>query len=218
MQGRRTQAERSAATQQALVAAARGLWGERGYADVSTPEIAELAGVTRGAMYHQFPDKTALFVCVLEAVEAEIIERLAATVAAKRPKTPADALHAAADAWIDIAGEPEVRQLVLLDAPSILGWAGFREISQRYGLGMTEQLLAAAIDAGQLRPQPVRPLATVMIGALDEAAMSIANADDAESERRDVRAVVHDLIDGLLKGATPKTRARPTSGRSATAR
>jgi AcrR family transcriptional regulator len=198
MQARRTQAERSAATQDALRAAARRLWGERGYAEVSTPEIAEAAGVTRGAMYHQFPDKTALFTSVLEAVETDVMSRLAATVAATGPKTPADALHAAADAWIDIASEPEVRRLVLLDAPNVLGWAGLREISLRYGLGMTEQLLTAAIEAGQLKPQPVRPLATVMIGALDEAAMSIANAEHMTAEREQVRAVVHDLIDGVM--------------------
>ncbi len=198
MQARRTQAERSAATQDALRAAARRLWGERGYGEVSTPEIAEAAGVTRGAMYHQFPDKTALFTSVLEAVETDVMNRLAATVAATGPKTPADALHAAADAWIDIASEPEVRRLVLLDARNVLGWAGFREISLRYGLGMTEQLLTAAIEAGQLKRQPVRPLATVMIGALDEAAMSIANAEHTTTEREQVRAVVHDLIDGMM--------------------
>jgi AcrR family transcriptional regulator len=208
MQARRTQAERSAATQQALVAAARRLWGERGYAEVSTPEIAEAAGVTRGAMYHQFPDKTALFVSVLEAVEDDVMARLAAAVGAAMPKTPADVLHAAADAWLDIAGEPEVRQLVLLDAPNILGWAGFREISLHHGLGMTERMLTAAIEAGQLKPQPVRPLATVMIGALDEAAMSIANADDTTAEKEQVRAVVHDLIDGLMTRATAKPPAR----------
>jgi AcrR family transcriptional regulator len=194
----RTQAERSAATQQSLLAAARRLWGERGYAAVSTPEIAQAAGVTRGAMYHQYPDKAKLFHAVLEAVETDVIERLGAAVAAKQPKTPAGALRIAADAWLDIASEHEVRQLVLLDAPSILGWAGFREISLRYGLGMTEQLLKSAIDAGELTPQPTRPLATVMIGALDEAAMSIANADNPEQEKADVRKVIHNLIDGLL--------------------
>lgn len=194
----RTQAERSAATQRALIAAARRLWGERGYAEVSTPEIAERAGVTRGAMYHQFPDKHALFVSVLETIETEIIERLGGIVAAAMPGTPADALHVVADGWIDIASEPEVRRLVLLDAPSVLGWAGFREVSQRYGLAATEQMLTAAINAGQLRDQPVRPLATVLLGALDEAAMSIANADDTAQEKEDIRAVVHDLIDGLL--------------------
>jgi AcrR family transcriptional regulator len=196
---RRTQSERSAATQTALQTAARQLWGERGYAAVSTPEIAEAAGVTRGAMYHQYADKAKLFLAVLENVEAEVIDRLAAAVAAAEPKTPAAALRIAADAWLEIASEPDVRQLVLLDAPSILGWAGFREISLRYGLGMTEQLLNAAIEAGELKPQPVRPLATVMIGALDEAAMSIANAEDPDREKAEVRAVVNNLIDGLLR-------------------
>src|SRR5436309_5589865 len=157
---RRTQAERSATTRQALLAAARRLWGARGYAEVGTPEIAEAAGVTRGAMYHQYPDKTALFLAVLEAVEGDVIQRLAQAVAAARPETPADALRVAADAWLDIAGEPEVRQLVLLDAPSVLGWAGFREISLRYGLGTTEQLLGAAIEAGHLQSPPVRAMAT----------------------------------------------------------
>jgi len=192
---RRTQSERSAATQQALLSAARRLWGARGYAEVGTPEIAEAAGVTRGAMYHQFADKTALFLAVLEALEEEVMQRLAQDVAAAGPKTPADAIYVAADTWLDIAREPEVRQLMLLDAPSVLGWDGFREISQRYALGMTEELLSAAIEAGQLKRQPVRPLATVMLAALDEAAMSIASSGEDEA---DVRTVVHNLIDGLL--------------------
>src|SRR5437588_7208564 len=97
----RTQTERSAATQRALISAARRLWGERGYADVGTPEIAEAAGVTRGAMYHQYADKAALFRAVLEVVETEVMERMAAAVAGSQPRTPADALYAAADAWLD---------------------------------------------------------------------------------------------------------------------
>jgi AcrR family transcriptional regulator len=192
---RRTQSERSAATQRALLIAARRLWGERGYGEVGTPEIAEAAGVTRGAMYHQFADKTALFLAVLEAIEEEVMQRLAQDVAAAEPKTPAAAIYVAADAWLDIAREPEVRQLMLLDAPSVLGWEGFREISQRYALGMTEELLAAAIEAGQLKRQPVRPLATVMLAALDEAAMSIASSEEDEA---DVRTVVHNLIEAML--------------------
>jgi AcrR family transcriptional regulator len=200
----RTQTERSAATKEALLSAARRLWGERGYAAASTPEIAEAAGVTRGAMYHQYANKTELFVAVLEAIETEVIGRLTADVMAAEPSTPAETLHITADAWLQIAVEPEIRQLMLLDAPSILGWAGFREISQRYGLGMTEQLLSAAIDAGELRAQPTRPLATIVLAALDEAAMIIANAEDPARERKEVRAVIHDLIDGLLEGATAR--------------
>jgi len=195
---RRTQEERSAATRDALISAARKLWGQRGYAEVGTPEIAKEAGVTRGAMYHQFADKAALFREVVEAVEQDVMARMATTVASSGATTPADAIRAAVDAWLDVSGDPEVRQLVLLDAPAVLGWAGFRDVAQRYSLGMTEHLLTEAIRAGQLVRQPVRPLATVMIGALDEAAMAIATAEDPKRARKEIRFVLRRLIDGML--------------------
>lgn len=198
---RRTQEERSAATRDALISAARGLWGRRGYAEVGTPEIASAAGVTRGAMYHQFADKAALFRAVFEAVEQDVMARMATLVAESEATVPADAIRAAVDAWLDVSGDPEVRQLMLLDAPSVLGWAAFREVAQRYSLGMTEQLLSEAINAGQLARQPVRPLAHVLIGALDEAAMYVAAAEDPERARRETGEVLHRLIDAML-GAT----------------
>jgi len=197
-----TQAERSATTRQALLSAARNLWGERGFTAVGTPEIATTAGVTRGAMYHQFADKTSLFVAVLEAVEAEVMARLGEAVLAAAPASPIEALHAAADAWLEIATEPEIRQLVLLDATSVLGWAGFRDVSLRFSLGMTEQLLAEAVAAGELREQPVRPLAHVLIAAIDEAAMVIADADDEEKAKAEMTPVVHGLIAALGPGAS----------------
>ncbi|WP_131806113.1 TetR/AcrR family transcriptional regulator, partial [Mycobacterium alsense] len=110
---RRTQEERSAATRDALISAARGLWGRRGYAEVGTPEIASAAGVTRGAMYHQFADKAALFRAVFEAVEQDVMARMATLVAESEATVPADAIRAAVDAWLDVSGDPEVRQLML---------------------------------------------------------------------------------------------------------
>jgi AcrR family transcriptional regulator len=196
---RRTQEQRSAATRDALISAGRKLWGQRGYAEVGTPEIAKEAGVTRGAMYHQFADKATLFRQVVEAVEQDVMVRMANMVASSGATTPADMIRAAVDAWLDVSGDPEVRQLILLDAPAVLGWAGFREVAQRYSLGMTEGLLTEAIRAGQLVRQPVRPLATVMIGALDEAAMAIATAEDPKRARREIRFVLRRLIDGLLE-------------------
>jgi AcrR family transcriptional regulator len=195
---RRTQEERSAATRHALLAAARRLWGERGYADVGTPEIATAAGVTRGAMYHQYADKAALFLDVVEAVEQDVMARMAAQVASSGASSPGAAIRVAVDAWLEVSADPEVRQLVLLDAPSVLGWAGFRDIAQRYSLGMTEQLLREAIKAGQLARQPVRPLAHVLIGALDEAAMAIATSPDPKRARRETRQVLQRLIDAML--------------------
>ncbi|OBK22809.1 TetR family transcriptional regulator [Mycobacterium asiaticum] len=197
---RRTQEERSAATREALIAAARGLWGRRGYAEVGTPEIAKEAGVTRGAMYHQFTDKAALFRDVVEAVERDVMARMASLVASSGETTPAGLIRAAVDAWLEVSSDPEVRQLVLLDAPAVLGWAGFRDVAQRYSLGMTEQLITEAIEVGQLPELPVRPLATVLIGALDEAAMAIATADDQERAHREIRQVLRRLVDGMLDG------------------
>jgi AcrR family transcriptional regulator len=195
---RRTQAERSAATQAALTRAARELWGQRGFVNVGTPEIAQAAGVTRGAMYHQFPDKSALFRAVVEAVEADVVRRLAEGVAASGASTPAAALRSAVDNWLVIARDPEVRQLVLLDAPNVLGWDGFRDVAQRYSLGMTKQLLTEAMQAGQLRPQPVSAFAHILIGALDEGAMVIATAEDPGQAHDEVSEVLHRLLDAIL--------------------
>ena len=195
---RRTQEERSAATRDALISAARKLWGLRGYAEVGTPEIATAAGVTRGAMYHQFADKAALFSEVVEAVEQDVMARMATLVAESGATTPADAIRAAVDAWLEVSGDPEVRQLILLDAPSVLGWSAFRDVAQRYSLGMTEQLLTEAMRSGQLAHQPVRALAHVLIGALDEAAMAIATAEDPKRARRETGEVLHRLIDAML--------------------
>ncbi|AKK29705.1 TetR/AcrR family transcriptional regulator [Mycobacterium sp. EPa45] len=200
MATRRTQAQRSAATQDALRTAARELWGERGYADVGTPEIAQRAGVTRGAMYHQYADKSALFLDVVESVEADVMNRLAEAVVAQEPPTPAATLHAAVDAWLDISSEREIRQLILLDAPNVLGWNGFRDIAERYSLGMTEQLLQAAMDSGELATQPVRPLAHILIGALDAAALTIAHSEDPDHTGTEVRSALHGIVNGMLAG------------------
>ena len=196
---RRTQTERTAATRGALVAAGRRLWAERGYADVGTPEIAAAAGVTRGAMYHQFADKAALFAEVAEVVESGVTARLGEYVAASGARDPAAALHAAVDGWLAACEEPEVRQVLLLDGPVVLGWDGFRDMALRHGLGLTEGMLRAAIEAGQMERQPTLALAHVLIGALDEGAMYLATAEDRGAARDEVAAVLHSLLDGLMR-------------------
>ncbi len=195
---RRSQVERSTATRAALVAAARELWAARGYADVGTPEIARAAGVTRGAMYHQFADKAALFLAVVEAVEQEVTQRMAEGVAASGATDPAEVLRAVTEQWLDVAQEPEVHQIVLSDGPVVLGWAGFRDVALKYGLGLTEQLLEAAMGAGRLPRLPTRTLAHVFIGALDEAALLIAMADEPRQARAEASEVLQAMLDGML--------------------
>lgn len=194
---RRTQVERSAATRGALIAAARRLFADRGYTAVGTPEVAAAAGVTRGALYHQFADKADLFLAVYEQVEQEVSERIGELVAATGATDPVEALTAGADAFLDACAEPEIQRIVLIEAPAVLGWDTWRAVGLKYGLGLTEGILRAAIDAGRIAEQPVRPLAHVLIGALDEAALYVARADDPVAAREQMRAVLGRLVRGL---------------------
>jgi AcrR family transcriptional regulator len=196
MNVKRTQVERSEATRSALIRAARELFGERGYAAVGTEEIVARAGVTRGALYHQFADKRALFRAVLEDLEQEVINRLGEQVVAKATSA-GEALHATTSAWLDVCEEPDVQQIMLLDAPGVLGWEQWREVGQQYALGETISLLQAAMDEGSIARQPVQPLAHVVVGALDEAALYVARAEDRKTARAEMDAVIARLIKGL---------------------
>jgi len=193
---RRTQADRTAATRQALLEAARPLFGERGYTDVSTEEIVRRAGVTRGALYHQFQDKRALFRAVIDLVEQEVLTQIAERAGAV-DDAPGQALRRAIAAWLDACERPDVQRILLLDAPVVLGWEAWQEIAQQYGLGATETLLQAAIDDGVIAPQPVRALAHILLGALDQAALYIARAPDRVAARVDMDTVIDHLISGL---------------------
>jgi AcrR family transcriptional regulator len=194
---KRTQEERSEATRAALVAAARRLFAERGYTVVGTEEIVRAAGVTRGALYHHFAGKRELLEAAYAEVEAELTEKIAN--AALGGSDPMAALHAGAAMFLDACLEPEVQQIVLLDAPAVLGWDRWREIAADHGLGLVEAALTAAIEAGAIAKQPVRPLAHVLMGALDEAAMVVARAEDTEATRAEVGATLDGLLDALAK-------------------
>jgi AcrR family transcriptional regulator len=189
---------RSEATRRQLVTAARALFGARGYAAVGTEEIVRAAGVTRGALYHQFRDKAGLFAAVAEAAEAEIAERIAAG-AAEAGADPVEALRAGARLFLDACAEPEVERIILLDAPAVLGWEAWRDLAGRYGLGLVQLALQSAMDAGAIVQQPVVPLAHVLIGALDECALYIARAEDPAAAREQCAAI----FDRILRSITP---------------
>ncbi len=197
MEVKSTQVERSEATRAELIAAARRLFGERGYADVGTEEIVRAAGVTRGALYHHFESKRELLAAVYEQVEGELTQRIA--TAALGGSDPVEALRAGTGMFLDACLDPEVQRIVLLDAPSVLGWERWREIAADHGLGLVEAALGAAMEAGAIAEQPLRPLAHVMMGALDEAAMVVARADDTKAARAEVGATLEGLIEALGK-------------------
>lgn len=186
-----------------MIGAARHLFAERGYADVGTEEIVRAAGVTRGALYHHFEGKRELFAAVYERIEAELAERIATGALAANVESPLEAMRAGAEMFLAACTEPEAQRIVLLDGPSVLGWDRWREIAADHGLGLIEASLQAAIDAGAVEPQPVRPLAHVLMGALDEAAMLVARADDPEKMRTEVGRTLDSLL-GALSVEAPK--------------
>lgn len=199
-ESRRTQVERSEATRGALLAAARRLFAEHGYAGVGTEEIVRAVGVTRGALYHHFAGKRELFEAVYEQIEVELAERIASGALAGGAGSPLDAMRAGAEMFLQACTEPEAQQIALLDGPSVLGWDRWREIAAEHGLGLIEGSLAAAMEAGAISEQPVRPLAHVLMGALDEAAMLIARAEDPETMRAEVGRTLDSLLEGLSSG------------------
>ncbi len=193
---RRTQAERSEATRAALLAAARFLFTERGYEAVSAEEIVRAAGVSRGALYHHFGGKAELLEAVYAKLEAESTERVARIVLGSELESPLAAMKAGVGAFLDECAEPELRQIALHDAPAVLGWERWREIGAANGLGLIEASLAAAIEAGEIRDLPVKPLAHLLLGALDEAAMLVARSDDP-LERAEVTEVLLALLESF---------------------
>ena len=188
--------EQSLQTRAALIAAARELFAQRGYAHAGTEEIVPAAGVTRGALYHHFEGKRELFEAVYEELERELVEEVA-KAAELETSNPLEVLRIGARAFLDASEDPAVQRIALIDAPAVLGWARWREIGMRYGLGVVQTVLQAALDAGLIEDQPVEPLAHMLLGAIDEGAMLVARADDGGKTREAVGASVDRFLNAL---------------------
>jgi AcrR family transcriptional regulator len=196
---RRSQVERTRTTQDALIRTARRLFAERGYAHVPADEIAAEAGLTRGALYHHYADKQALFRVVFEALEGEITDEIRA--AADEHSVGWVSVTAALTTFLDVCQRPEVVQIALTDAPAVLGWQTWREIEAMHGLGLITEHLQALSAAGLLVRAPVPMLAQLTVSAVIEAALLIANADDRDAARAEVGEALLAMFAGLVRGA-----------------
>lgn len=192
---RRTQAERTTATRSALLRSARSLFADKGFAATNGEEIAEAAGVTRGAMYHHFATKHHVFRAVFEELEAETMEKV--VQAAMGSDDPLASMQRGAMAYLDAALDPAVQQVVLLDGPSVLGWEQQKEISDAHGLGLVREALESLMAAKLIEPQPVEPLAHVLMAALHEAALYVARANDKLAARTQVGRTIASIIAAL---------------------
>ena len=196
---RRSQAERSATTRAALIEAARELFARDGYAATGREAIVERAGVTRGALYHHFADKEALFRAVFEQIEAEVMALSAEAATSVSPDDPLGQLRAGSLAYLDVALDPAVQRICLLDAPAVLSAEVREEVMDTYAVGLVREVLRAAVETGALIPQPLDPLTHLLLAALHEAALYVARAGDQAAARAEVGITVAHLIDGLSR-------------------
>lgn len=178
------------------MAAARELFALRGYAGVELDEVAERAAITPAELDRRFPaGKDELFGAVVVELSAETARRVRR--AASSGDTPLAVLARGIDAFLDASMDPPVRRILLLDGPAVLGHEVWQAIDADYGMELLEGVLRQAIEAGELPAQPVRAAARVLLGALEEAAMEIAGAEDAVAARAEMGPTVHRLVEGL---------------------
>lgn len=179
-----------------MIAAARELFLEREYDEVSTEQILARSGVSRGALYHHFPTKLDLFRAVYEASERRALEVVATeTIGAS---DPFEALLAGASAYLELAEtDEEMRRIGLTQSRTVLGWSAWREVAGDLGLGVVRAMVEAAIETGQLRPLDPDTAAHALLGALIEVAMLIVVADDPPAARRRSEEVMVAVLRGL---------------------
>ena len=162
-------------------------------------EIVTLAGVTKGALYHHFTDKEALFGAVFEEVQREVSDKAVAEFS--RPD-PWEALISGCVLWVDAHGDPAVRQIALTDARAVLGWEAARVIETRFSTVAIRGALRKATRAGVLETEPLRPLALMLTGALSEACQYVAEADDPQEARIEIAGLVVGLLGGIRVAQT----------------
>jgi len=190
-----TQGRSAERTRAALVDAARKLFVAKGYFATGTEEIVTQAKVgTRGALYHHFADKQDLFLAVFHQVQADLA---AATTGSERGDA-LDLLIGALQQFLDASADnADVQQVLLIDGPAVLGWDQWRRLEADYGLGAITAMLDAAVSERAIPKQPTAPLAHMLLAAVDEAALYIANADDRRQARNETRRALGRLLDGL---------------------
>lgn len=171
--------ERGRTTRDSLLTVARRLFGEHGYDGASIGAVLEATGVARGALYHHFASKEALFDAVLEREIARI--SVVVAKAARSADGPVASMRAGCGAWLQVVLDPDVQRIVLLDPPAVLGWTRWRELDEQYMLRGLRASIGQVVRAGRVDADQADVLAHMVLAAASEAALLIARADDAEA-------------------------------------
>jgi AcrR family transcriptional regulator len=189
------QAERRAATTEAILRAGRRLFGERGFAATTMDDIAEAADVAKGAVYHHFKTKEAVFEAVFEQVSGDLVEDIDRAV--RSEKDVLAAIVAGTQHYFAACAKGPSGQIILRDGPAVLGWERWREIDARHFGGKFPRALTVAMDAGLIARQPVEPLARLLLGAVTEAAVACAGRSDVLKAGGEYSRAFKSLIEAL---------------------
>jgi AcrR family transcriptional regulator len=193
--------ERGQATRAHLIEVATRLFAANGYEGTSIEAVLAESRLSRGSLYHHFRSKEALFFAVLEDLGTQIGQGGAEAMA--QAADPIAALRGGVITWIRLAGDPVVRQIMLIDAPAVLGWQRWRELDEHGPLGVIRASIAYAAEVGNIDRDHVDVFAHIVLAAGNEVAMMVARAE-AEDRADAVRAsesAVTDFLDRLLGGS-----------------
>lgn len=196
--------EYSESTRDALVDNAVRLFTERGYAATSLDEVARQSRVTKGALYHHFTGKQALFAAAFDRVEHDTMTRLAEILGSPSGEVW-DAVMEGLRQFIKICQEPAYQRIVLQEGPAVLGWGTWRKTDEKYSYGVVRAGVAALLDAGEIIDLPLETTSRLLFGALWNGAMMIAEAPDP----REAGTEVFTTIVKLLEGHRRRPTARP---------
>ena len=188
--------EQGQATRAALIDVATELFATNGYEATAIPAVLDAAGVSRGALYHHFESKEALFEAVLQSVEAEAT--LKVTRAARGATDPLDGLRRGCAAYLAMCRDPVVRRISLIDAPAVVGWERWREIDEQHSFGLIKAAIAAIAADGRVKPQLIDVMAHMVLAALLEVALLVARADEGRLAIRRGQEAVDELLTALF--------------------
>ena len=189
------QAERRAATTEAILKAGRRLFGEQGFAATTMDDIAEAARVAKGAVYHHFATKEAVFEAVFDSVSRDLVADIERTTRSERDVLAA--MVAGTQHYFAACAKGPTCQIILRDGPAVLGWERWREIDAEHFGGKFPRALAAAMDAGLIARQPIEPLSRLLLGAVTEAAVACAGRPDVLKAGSEYSRAFRSLLEAL---------------------
>ena len=207
-----TRAAQRRATQTALITEARQRFATEGYTAVRLSDVVDALGMTKGALYHHFTGKHDLFRAVVQQVQQEVADRVQA--AARPGAGPWEELIAGCEAFLASYSSPETRQIMLIDAPTVLGWREWKEMDGAYSERLLTEVLTSLMENGTLVSRPVEPMVHLLSGAMNEAALWLAETDSPTALKDTMDALQCMLGSLRADGIAPSAEASSVEGMS----